>query len=96
MQELPTGLKKQQAVFSRSHEVRHATVKASYIIDEIASTSKPYSDNNFVRTCMLKAAEVVCPEKQQGFANISLTGNTEAERISELAGDVDQQLMDKV
>lgn len=36
------------------------------------------------------------PGKRQTFANISLTRNTVGERISELAGDVDWQLIDKV
>ncbi len=38
----------------------------------------------------------MCPKKRQAFANISPTRNTVAERVSELAGDVDRQLMDKV
>ncbi len=59
-------------------------MKASYIIaNNIAS--KPYSDGNFVETCMLKASEIVCPKKQQAFVNISLTRNTVAERLSDLA-----------
>ncbi len=40
MREFLTGLKKQQAVFSRSREMSDAAVKASYIIaKEIASAS---------------------------------------------------------
>lgn len=45
---------------------------------------------------MPKVAEMFAAEKWQAFANIGLTRNTVAERISELAGDVDWQLMDKV
>ena len=45
---------------------------------------------------MLKAAETVCPEKRQAFVNISLTRNTVADRISDLAGDLDNQLKRKV
>jgi hypothetical protein len=45
---------------------------------------------------MMKAAELVCPEKRQAFANISLTRNTIAERISELSADVDSQLKQSV
>ncbi len=36
------------------------------------------------------------PKKRQALASISQTRNTVAERISELAGDVDRQLMNKV
>lgn len=45
---------------------------------------------------MMKAAELLCPEKRQEFANISLTRNTMAERISELSADLDRQLKHKV
>ena len=72
-------------------------MKASYrIAKEIAVASKPFSDGEFVKNCMLKAAEVVCPEKRQAFANISLTRNTIADRISDLSANVDNQLKEKV
>lgn len=45
---------------------------------------------------MLKAAEIVCPDKRQAFANISLTRNTVADRISEQTADLDSQLKRKV
>ncbi|XP_065327981.1 extracellular calcium-sensing receptor-like [Pelmatolapia mariae] len=41
-------------------------------------------------------AEIVCPEKRQAFANISLTRNTVADRISDLSADLDSQLKQKV
>lgn len=49
-----------------------------------------------MKTCMLKAAEIVCPDKRQSFANISLTRNSVADRISDLAGDLDTQINHKV
>ncbi|CAI5653367.1 unnamed protein product [Oreochromis niloticus] len=44
----------------------------------------------------MKASEIVCPEKRQAFANISLTRNTVADRISDLSVDLDSQLKQKV
>ncbi|KAJ0069923.1 hypothetical protein NL108_016510 [Boleophthalmus pectinirostris] len=71
-------------------------VKASYIIAwEIAKASKPFSEGAFVKTCMLKAAELVCPDKRQALANISLSRPTMTERIEELSGDLKSQLKDK-
>jgi len=90
VKELLSGLKKQQSVFTHTKEVSDAAVKASYVIaKEIAVASKPFSDGEFVKRCMLKGAEVVCPEKRQAFANISLTRNTIADRISDLSANVD-------
>lgn len=40
--------------------------------------------------------EIVAAEKWSAFANMGLTRNTVAERVSEVAGDVDRQLLDKV
>ena len=95
--ELLAGLKKQQSVFTRSREISDAAVKASYLIaNEIAVASKPFTEGEFVKKCMLKAAELVCPDKRQAFANISLTRNTVADRISDLSTDLDSQLKRKV
>lgn len=58
--------------------------------------SKPFSDGEFVKTCMLKAAEVVCPEKRPAFANISLTRNTVADRVTELSSDLSSQMKEKI
>jgi len=39
-------------------------VKASYLIaNDIALASKPYCEGEFVKTCILKAAEIVCSKK---------------------------------
>lgn len=32
-----------------------------------------------------EAAEIMCPEQKQAFANISLTGNTVAQRVKDMA-----------
>ena len=45
---------------------------------------------------MLKAAEVVFPEKRSAFANISLLKNTVADRVTELSGDLGRQMNDKI
>ena len=55
-------------MFSCCREISDAAVKASYLItNEIVLASKPFSDGDFVKTCMLKAAEIVCPENRQAF-----------------------------
>lgn len=70
---------------------------ASYIIAwEIAKASKPFSKGAFVKTCMLKAAELVCPDKRQALANISLSRPTVMESVEELSGDLKSQLKNNV
>ncbi|XP_037124343.1 general transcription factor II-I repeat domain-containing protein 2A-like [Syngnathus acus] len=94
---LVAGLKKQQSAFTRSRDIADGAVRASYIIaNELVQASKPFADGEFVKTCMLKAAEVVCPEKRPAFANISLTRNTVADRVTELSSDLSSQLKEKI
>ena len=72
-------------------------MKASYLIaHEIVQASKPFSDGEFMKICMMKAAEVVFPEKRSAFANISLSKNTVANRVTELSGDLGSQINDKI
>ena len=94
---LLAGLKKQQSTFTRSRDTADGAVRASYLIaNELVQASKPYSDGELVKRCMLKAAEVVCPENRSAFANISLSRNTVADRVSELSGDLSSQMKDKI
>ena len=64
VKELIAGLKKQQSVFTSRPDISAADAKASYLIsNDIASASKPYCEGEIVKTCILKAAEIVCSEK---------------------------------
>ena len=58
--------------------------------------NKPFSDGEFVKNCLLKVTEIVCPEKRQPFANICLTRNTISDCVLDLAADVDGQLKENV
>ena len=47
-----------------------------------------------LKSCFVKAAKYVCPEKTSLFKDISLTRNTVAERIEDMSLDLNQQLKD--
>jgi len=65
---LIADLKKQQSVFASRPDISVADVKASYLIaNDIALASKPYCEGEIVKTCILKAAEIVCCEKLKFF-----------------------------
>lgn len=83
-------MSEETAICVYSRDISDAAVKASYLTaNDIALASKPFSEGEFIKTCMMKASEIVCPEKRQAFANISLTRNTVADRISDLSADLD-------
>ncbi|KAM3838284.1 general transcription factor II-I repeat domain-containing protein 2A-like [Diretmus argenteus] len=91
------SLLRQQTLFKNTTYVADKAVKASYTLSEmIAKAGKPFTEGEFVKDCMLKAASIVCPEKHAQFANISLSRNTVAERITDLSGNIYGQLREKV
>lgn len=97
IREMIKSLKKQQMTFTKIREINDSAVKTSFIIaNEIAKSSKPFSDGEFIKMCMIQAAEVVCPDKKQAFNNISLTRNTVADRIADLSKNIDQQIKEKI
>jgi len=97
LKQLQKSLQNQQSVFTQFHQTGNAVVKASYrIAQQIAMSSKTFSEGSFVKTCMLIAAEEICPEKRRDFASISLSRNTVVDRICDLSENVQQQLSEKV
>ncbi|KAI7811513.1 putative general transcription factor II-I repeat domain-containing protein 2A-like, partial [Triplophysa rosa] len=96
VKELKHKLQQQQNMFTRMNSHSEGAVKASFIIaEEIARACKPFTEGEFIKNCMDTVCGVVCPDKKQAFANISLSRNTVASRVDELASDIQAQLKDK-
>ena len=94
--DLKRNLQHQQSMFTRISSESEGATKASFIIaEEIAKASKPFSEGEFIKGCLEKVCSVVCPDKKQAFSNISLSRNTVASRVDELASDVESQLKTK-
>jgi hypothetical protein len=88
LKNLKCDLQRQQNMFTVTTKTNEAAVQASFIISQIiAKKSKPFTDGEYMKECIMKAAEVLCLEKQQLFKNISLSAHTVAERVNDLAGD---------
>ena len=49
----------------------------------IAKSSHPFTEAALIKDCMLKAADILYPEKF--FEGISLAANTDASRVNKLA-----------
>ena len=83
----------QQAMFTKAKSQSEAAVKASFIVAaEIAKSSRPFTEGEFVKNCMIKVCDTVCPEKRQAFLNVSLSRNTVADHVRHLAANLQQQL----
>jgi hypothetical protein len=89
LSELKKSLKTQQNLFSKHRQLNEESVKVSYILSEmIAKHSKPFTEGEFVKECILKSVELLCPEKKNLFASISLSAQTVTRRIEELSENI--------
>jgi hypothetical protein len=96
LKNLKCDLQRQQNIFTVGTKTNEAAVQASFIISQIiAKKSKPFTDGEYMKECVMKAAEILCPKKQQLFKNISLSAKTVAKCVNDLAGDIQCQLKEK-
>ena len=93
VQNMIKNLKQQQSIFTKKSDNADNLLRASYIVSEkIAEHSKNYSDGEFVKNCLIVAAECLCPEKKKDFDNISLSRRTITRHIEELATNIESTL----
>ena len=57
----------------------------------IAKHCKPFTEGEFIKECVMKMVEKICPEKKQEFANVCLARNTVVRRIEEVSSDIKRQ-----
>ena len=64
----------QQLMFKKSNQESQASTHANYVVAyEIAKREKPFLEGEFVKDCMLKVVQIVCPNKQVAFQTVSLS-----------------------
>lgn len=96
VEELKRNLTPQQTFFTKAKSQSEAAVKASFIVaEEIAKSARPFTEREFLKSCMMKVCDVLCQDQKQMFANVSLSRNTVADRICEMATYVKTQLIEK-
>ncbi|XP_065444398.1 general transcription factor II-I repeat domain-containing protein 2A-like [Chrysemys picta bellii] len=96
VEELKKNLTSQQTFFTKAKSQSEAAVKASFIVaEEIAKSGRPFTEGEFVKNCMMKVCDVLCPDKTRAFANVSLSRNTVANRVCEMATDLKTQLTER-
>ena len=66
VQNMIKNLKQQQSIFTKKSDNADNLLRASYIVSEkIAKHSKNYSDGEFVKDCLIVAAECLCSEEER-------------------------------
>ncbi|XP_073807411.1 general transcription factor II-I repeat domain-containing protein 2-like [Danio rerio] len=96
VKQLQAALASQQRFFTRACESNESITKASYEVAMlIAKHGKPLTEGTFVKDCIMKMVENICPEKKQEFMNVCLARNTVARRVEDLSSDILRQLGDR-
>ncbi|UYV82425.1 hypothetical protein LAZ67_21002056 [Cordylochernes scorpioides] len=96
LKEFKLGMKKQQFMFTKVSQESEAAVHASYVLSEmIDKHSKPFTEGDFIKECLIKAAEIVCPGSVKTFQAISLSRNTVVERVTDMARNLNDQIKEK-
>ena len=71
-----------------------ASISASYHVPQIISqSSKPFSDGEFVKQCLSKVVDCICPDKKYLFEAVSLSASTVTRRIEEMSDNLRSQLL---
>ena len=92
--QLKSSLCKQRSLFTNINQCKEDSVRASFALSEmIAKSSRPFTEGLFIKECLLKASDILCPDKKKLFEGISLSPNTVANRITDLAANVKDQLI---
>ena len=93
LKELKAQLNQQQTCFKKICKSNVATVTASYELSQMITVSgKPYIDGAFIKNCLIKTVETLCPDKAHLFKDLSLTRNTVATRIDEMSANLKEQI----
>ncbi|UYV66761.1 hypothetical protein LAZ67_4002786 [Cordylochernes scorpioides] len=96
LKEFKLGMKKQQFMFTKVSQESEAAVHASYVLSEmIAKHSKPFTEGDFIKECLIKAAEIVCPGSVKTFQAITLSRNTVVKRVTDMARNLNDQIKEK-
>ena len=75
--DLLKNLKDEQKTFFKCNILSESATRVSYRISQlIASSSRPFTDGEFVKDCLLAIFDEMCPEKKHIFNSISLSRNS--------------------
>ena len=90
------GLETQRNLFTRKFAENESVTRTSYkIAHKMAERGKPFTDGNFIKECMMEAANDLCPEKADLFGSISLSASSVVRRTEELGENIVLQMREK-
>jgi hypothetical protein len=95
-QRLTANLQTQQNFFHRQTAIQESSTKASFLLAfKLAKASKPFSEGEFLKECMVETAGLLCPESKGKFEQISLSRRTVTRRVELIDKDIAGKLNKK-
>ncbi|XP_076335740.1 general transcription factor II-I repeat domain-containing protein 2-like [Tachypleus tridentatus] len=86
----------QKNLFTRKFVENESVTRTNYkIVHRMAERGKPFTDGNFIKECMMDAANELCPEKANFFESISLSETSAVRRAEELGENIALQIRQK-
>lgn len=71
---LVSRLQAQPKTFIRATSIQEASTKTSYLLAfKLAKASKPFSEGEFFKECMVETASILCPESKNKFEKMTLS-----------------------
>ncbi|UYV78542.1 hypothetical protein LAZ67_16001943 [Cordylochernes scorpioides] len=93
---LKRGLKSQQSLFTKVKTEQEAATRASFRVAlEIAKRGTPFTDGEMIKECIIAVVEEMCPEKVNLLKTVSMSANTVARRVENIAENISSQRFDK-
>ncbi|XP_042242397.1 general transcription factor II-I repeat domain-containing protein 2B-like [Homarus americanus] len=87
----------QKNIFRKQFASKDDITKVSYVIaHKIAKNSKPLSEGEFIKECMIDSASILCPDKKNQFENVCLSRRTIVRRVENIAENMYLQFKEKV
>ena len=94
VKQLKAAFCKQRSFFANINQSNEDFVRVSFVISEmIAKSSRPFTEGLFIKECLVKASDILCPGKKKLFEGIRLSPITVASRVTDLAANVEKQLV---
>lgn len=93
---LLANIRTQQKLFQQQTAIQESSTKASFLLAfKIAKASKPFSEGEFLKDCMMETAGLLCPQSKDKFEKISLSRRTVTRRVELIDENIASELNKK-
>ena len=73
------------AAWNENEAVTKVSLRVAHLL---AKEGKPFTDGELIKSCLIVAAEEMCPENVDLFKSISLSARTVARRVKEIGTNI--------